>query len=146
MSSTSGFVGQFLGSPHAGGGVGGFDTYESDAWTLAFNFGPVALINGTPTLVPAITIPNDNVLHLLLITCTVDVTTTETGGAVQVVVTQPNGHTITTNLQAGGTGGPGLGVGTPIFLVVPGGTTIQVNQSSALTVGNASVSGRILVN
>jgi hypothetical protein len=153
MSSTSGFVGSFIGPPHAGGGVGGIDS--PGAPTAIADFNPevvqAASVNGfvlqnaTPTiLATTVVIPNDGNNHLLQVVSTVNVSSTETGGAVQLVVTDgPTGRTATVTIQAGGSG-TGLTNSTTQSYVVGPGSTVQINQSSALSAGAATFSARVL--
>lgn len=151
MSSTSGFVGSFIGTPHAGGGVGGIDSPGAPTAIADFNPEVVQALNvnnfakqnATPTILATTPIaPADSNNHLVLITTTTDITTSETGGAVTATITQPNGHAQTVTLAAGTIAGPAIS-STIFGLVVPGGSTISILQSSALTAGSSTVSVRV---
>jgi len=95
-----------------------------------------ALQDATPTII-SWTAPNDGNLHRFIVICSLDVSSAETGGAVSLVCTPPGVGVQTTSLYAGGLG-TGPAYNTQQRLVQPG-TTVTVEQSSALTGGAATV-------
>src|SRR5215469_1013754 len=95
-----------------------------------------ALINGTQTFCTW-NVPNDGQVHRFMAFGLIDTTTLETGGACPVVWTAPDG-------TASGTGvnllGPNLAVGLHQAEVnghVKPGTTVTIQQQTALTSGAA---------
>ena len=94
-----------------------------------------ALVNGTPNII-SWTAPNDNQNHVVLVFGSLHVTTAETGGAISLNYAPPSGATSAT-LSAGGSGGGTFPFGSLPVVVGPG-TTVSVQQSSALTLGAAT--------
>lgn len=102
----------------------------------------IPLTAGTGTLLQA-TVPNDGNRHQAIVTGYVNVTSAETGGACQVQLTA-GGTPVTPSFTGGGSG---LGIAngnTQTFTVDPG-TTVAIQQSSALTVGAATLTGQITI-
>lgn len=106
----------------------------------------VALVNGTPAILQW-TAPNDGLLHRFFTIVSAAVTTLEVGGAVGVTFTPPGGQgfTPTTSVLAAGLG-VGSAAGTLVSGFVAGGTTVFLNQTSALTSGAAKVWADIWVD
>ncbi len=96
-----------------------------------------ALQNGTPTLLTW-TAPSDNQLHRVLLISGQNVSVAETGGAVGLSFTAPNGTGGTASVYAGGSG-TGLSAATYIGRLVQAGTVVSLAQTSALTLGAAVV-------
>lgn len=92
----------------------------------------VAMINGTVTIL-SWTAPNDGQGHRVSVVGDKHVTSNETGGAVTMGWTAPDGMAGTSTLFAGGQAA-GL-FGSSLDRVVQAGSTVTVQQSSALTVG-----------
>jgi hypothetical protein len=95
-----------------------------------------ALQNATPTILTW-TVPNDGLLHRLLLIPVLGVTSSQTGGAVTYAYTASNNLTQTHTLFAGGLSGTPLPANLVPVLVYPG-TTVTVAQSSAQS-GGASI-------
>ena len=97
-----------------------------------------ALTGATPTILTW-TSPNDGNMHRVQVYYQQTVTSAETGGAVGLTATGPGGANVSnaTQFNAGGAG-TGSAWTTASRLVAPN-TTVTVNQSSALTVGAATV-------
>jgi hypothetical protein len=99
---------------------------------------PVAgytLINGTGTII-SYTSPNDGAIHPVAVFGGVRVTSTETGGAIQLSYTYPDGSATTDSLNAGGAGA-GHNLFTARLALIEANTAFQINQSSALSSGAA---------
>lgn len=96
-----------------------------------------ALQNATPTIITW-TAPNDGALHRVVAVVSLHVTSNETGGAVNLSVTLPDG---TARLPAVLAGGTAIGTLAGNYTVshVQANTTVTLQQSSALTVGAAVV-------
>lgn len=99
-----------------------------------------ALQNATPTIL-SWTAPADGNNHRVMIIGQVAVSSGETGGVVQVQFTDPGGSSRTLSLINGG-----LGSGTQVAafagnnsMIVQSGSTVNINQSTALTAGAATV-------
>jgi hypothetical protein len=92
--------------------------------------------NGTPTIL-SLTTPNDGHYHVVLVALTIVVTSTETGGIIQV---QISGNSLG-NIGGGAAAGTyvitTLGGGTALLL--PPNTTVSIVQGTALTAGAATV-------
>lgn len=104
--------------------------------TNAARLGNSALINGTATIV-SLAAPNDGNFHNYWISAVLKVTVNETGGQVTVSFTQ-SGTVVTSTLFL-----PNNVVGN--YTAIAGvmadpGTTVLVQQATALTAGNATVS------
>lgn len=118
------------------------DPHNYSSWTLLLvastGLAGVALVNGSPTLL-SWTAPNDGQMHSVIAFGALQVSSAETGGAIGLGWTQPGGQVIAAGTQmfAGGlTTGPQWI--SQQRLVAPG-STVTVAQSSALTVGAATV-------
>jgi hypothetical protein len=101
--------------------------------------GGYALVNGTGA-VASWQAPNDGLAHRVEIFANKSITATETGGAVQVAWTQPNGTARTALLFPGG---QAAGAQVPTnagdcSLVIQANSTVTISQSSALTAGGPS--------
>lgn len=97
----------------------------------------VALINGTQNIITW-TAPNDGLLHRVLVFINASVTVSETGGACGTSITSPDGTThVPGTLGGGSTAGSLPNVTQSLF--VKAGTTVTVQQTSALTAGTAVV-------
>jgi hypothetical protein len=97
------------------------------------------LVNGTGA-VASWQAPNDGLAHRVEIFANKSITATETGGAVQVAWTQPNG-TARTALLFPGSQAAGAQVPTnagDCSLVIQANSTVTISQSSALTAGGPS--------
>jgi hypothetical protein len=100
--------------------------------------GGFPLVNGTPQIFQW-TAPNDANMHRVMIFCSLDVASAQTGGAVTLTVKDPGlssgGHTVF---------GGGLGAGSPIpnnpvcMMVAPG-TQVTLAQATAQTAGAATL-------
>jgi hypothetical protein len=100
--------------------------------------GGFALQNGTPTVFTW-TAPNDGNNHRVLVFASLGVSSAQTGGAVTVQITDPSGNVGTHTLYAGGLGtGSSTGPGEFSMIVKPG-STVTVAQSSAQTLGAATL-------
>jgi hypothetical protein len=100
-----------------------------------------ALQNATPVIL-SYTFPNDGNLHRLFIGGSMNVTSAETGGQVTYTCSPPAGGAVTgTVLFAAGSGvAPNLGsLGNRTLVVAGSGTTVTVQQATALTAGAAVV-------
>lgn len=95
------------------------------------------LVNATPTIL-SWTAPNDGQSHRVLVWGQVNVTSAETGGKVQVQFNPPGVGAQLTNLDAGGHG-TGLAANPPTAVIVGPGTTVNVVQATALSVGAATL-------
>lgn len=95
-----------------------------------------ALQNGTPNILTW-TAPNDGVPHRVTVFGGVRCSNAETGGVIQINATDLAGGGIARQLDAGGHG-VGSFVFTASLILVQPGTTVTVQQSSALTVGAAT--------
>ena len=94
-----------------------------------------ALQNGTPTIAEW-TAPNDGNVHYVSVFGATAVTSAETGGAIKMTATAPNGTTGNPSLDAG-SNAVGLVAWSTHNLPVQPGSTTTVQQTSALTVGAA---------
>jgi len=92
------------------------------------------LQDATPTILTW-TAPADGFIHRVLVNCAWHVTSTETGGVVQVEITLPDGTTKGNELSAGGQAG-GEYFSLTGYLVEPG-SSVSLDQTSALTAGAA---------
>jgi len=97
-----------------------------------------ALQDATPTILTW-TAPNDGNMHRVMVFATVTVGSTETGGAIQLHFTLPDGSTGSLTLTAGGTATGHYGVNSPGVVTVEANTAVSVVQSSALTGGSATI-------
>lgn len=124
-----GSAGQMLG---VSGGVPAW----SPAMTLLATTGTAgyALVNGTGTIL-SWTAPNDGQIHRVMVLLTSHVTSTETGGQINLAITAPDGVTGSPQIQAAS---QGAGVRSVISgAIVEAGSTVTVTQATALTGGAA---------
>lgn len=101
-----------------------------------------ALQNATPVILTW-TAPNDGNAHPVIVIASQYVTSAETGGAVSVSATVPNGNSGSPTLFSAGHGTGLFPPSSPIALIVEAGSTVTVQQSSALTAGAATVWAQI---
>ena len=101
-----------------------------------------ALQNGTPTIMTW-SVPNDGKMHHGMVFATLDVTSTETGGAVTLTVTDPGGGLGTHTLLAGGASSGSSTIPSAFPFAAEAGSSVIVAQSSALTGGAATLYGSI---
>ncbi len=122
------------GAATAAAGLAALGGEGSQAATVAAGF---ALQNATPTILTW-TAPNDGALHRFTLVTVQHVTSAETGGAVSLSFTAPDGTAVTgVSVYAGGSG---TGVSAASFdRLIQANTTVTVAQSSALTAGAALV-------
>lgn len=93
------------------------------------------LVNGTGTIF-SWTAPNDGQLHRVMLITDQHVTVAQTGGAILLDTTLPDGTTANPQIYAGGAGaGPVAGPATT--RIVEPGSTVSLVQSTAQTVGAA---------
>jgi hypothetical protein len=100
-----------------------------------------ALTNGTPNII-SWTAPNDGAIHMFVCVSVAHVTSTETGGTVVVTYQSPVSGAANhfSQILAGALSTDTNGqTGTTIFALVQPGTTVTVQQTSALTGGAATV-------
>jgi hypothetical protein len=95
-----------------------------------------ALVNGTGNIF-SWTAPNDGNLHMVFLTTAQHVSSAETGGAITFETTDPSGTAVNPTAYAGGSGAGSTGFATQ-RLVQPG-STVTLAQTSALTVGAATL-------
>jgi hypothetical protein len=96
------------------------------------------LVNGTGTVSGMTwTSPNDGQMHMILVTANIDVTSNETGGAIGVSLTSPNGVTHVPGVYAAGLSA-GFAYFTMAYFVEPN-TTVTLQQTTALTAGAATL-------
>jgi len=102
-----------------------------------------ALQNGTPTII-SWTAPNDGNLHRVQLFFLVDVTSTQTGGAVQAQPISPLGDTAFIVVFAGGaSSGTSHGPANATTFTIGPNTTFSLVQSSAQSAGAAKVFAEI---
>lgn len=94
-----------------------------------------ALQNATSTIL-SWTAPADGNLHRVNIESLLVVSSAETGGAIQLTAVDPLGASHNYSLISASLGAGGQR-GTATFIAVQAGSTVTVNQQSALTVGAA---------
>jgi hypothetical protein len=95
------------------------------------------LVNGTGTIL-SWAVPNDGVLHRVQFFGTLHVTSTETGGTINVNFTAPDGTSGANDAVFSASHGAGVfGPDKAGLLMVEAGTTVTVQQGSALTGGAA---------
>lgn len=102
-----------------------------------------ALVNNTGNIITW-AVPNDGLLHSLVIYSTVVIASAATGGQLAVSWTKPDGTTFLSNFlsanAAQGTQTPGFNA------TVKAGTTVSLTQNTALTGGTASTWAEIWGN
>lgn len=99
-----------------------------------------ALQNGTPTIL-SWNVPNDGQLHFVLLPVNQEVVTLETGGAIGLTFTLPDGSIFTTSVFAGGSAAGFSGSTNTRF--VQAGSVVTLAQTSALTAGSAKLWSQI---
>lgn len=100
------------------------------------NPAPIALINGTQTFL-TYNVPADGKQHLIAVTADLIVSSAETGGACQVAFTS-GGQAFTTPLF---TAGQGATTRASALISVDPGTSVLLNQSTALSAGGSTFQG-----
>lgn len=149
-SNTDGQLPQFMGPAvgttfmwaDANGGAGPravVNSYSTSPWSqlAATPFAGVPLINGTQNVLTW-TAPNDGVMHRVLVMGTQHVTSTETGGTINLGVTLPDGTAASFQLFASGAATGAHNLSFETYLVAPN-TTVTISQATALTAGAAKV-------
>lgn len=101
-----------------------------------------ALQNATPTIL-SWTVPNDGNAHPVLIMASQYVTSAETGGAVSATITVPSGNSGSPTLFSAGHGTGLFPPSGTLTMIAEAGSTVTIQQSSALTVGAATVWAQI---
>lgn len=96
-----------------------------------------ALQNATPNIL-SWTAPNDGQMHRATCFGIVNVTVAQTGGAVGIAYTNPDGGGSTSTWLAGGLG-TGHNFPTVRLILMAPGTTITIQQTSAQTAGTATL-------
>lgn len=115
--------------------------------TYPFGFPPLQLVaatpvagfalqNGTPNILTW-NVPNDGQLHFLFCPVNLEVITLETGGAVTLAFTLPDGSPFTSSVFGGGAAAGFSGSTNTRF--VQAGSVVTLSQTSALTAGSAKV-------
>lgn len=94
-----------------------------------------ALQNAAPVTIQAYNVPNDGLVHTVNVSTNMNVASLETGGQIQVLFTTPDGTAQTFQQHAAGLAA-GLARTNSACLCKPG-TTVTLQQSSALTAGAA---------
>ena len=94
-----------------------------------------ALVNGTGAII-SWQVPNDGQQHRFKIYASLDVTSSETGGQINVTWTYPNGSNDGAILASGGQESGNNAVN-EIDRIVESGSVITVKQQTALTLGAA---------
>jgi hypothetical protein len=95
-----------------------------------------ALTGATPTIL-SWTAPSDGKQHRVQLFASIDVTSAETGGAVGLTITTPDG-TVSAPLPVFAAGlAAGAAAGAPLSVVVKAGSAVTLAQTSALTLGAA---------
>lgn len=97
--------------------------------------GGFALQNGTPTILTW-NVPNDGQLHGVLVFGNLNITVAETGGGIQLQVTNPDASAFSASMNGGG-GGIGTASLSARLQTAGPGTQVKVVQNSALTLGAA---------
>lgn len=95
------------------------------------------LINGTGAAL-TYTVPSDGALHCLIVVGAVVVTSTMTGGQIQMVTTT-GGTAKTTTISAGSFSNGTVTTTSSSTIPVDAGSTVTINQSTALTAGAAKL-------
>lgn len=96
----------------------------------------IALINGIQTLLTYF-VPNDGRNHVFLLMGMTNVSSAETGGAIQVAYSTPVTGAVTGTPDAGGNASTGPNGWNVVWRFATPGSLITVTQSSALTAGGA---------
>jgi hypothetical protein len=111
---------------------------QAGVLSLAASTGPggFTLVNGTPNILTW-TAPGDGALHRFMIFGAMDVTSAETGGLVGVTATYPDGAVAGWTLFADNQVAGANYSGYTAPLITKAGTTVTVQQYTALTAGAA---------
>lgn len=133
----------FTGSYAANGPVQLAGSASYSTWGLLATTGPsgTALTNGTPTIL-SWTAPNDGQMHRILVLGNLVVSSALTGGQITASNTPPGGAVNSPVLAAAGSGAGTHGL-TQVSGVVQAGTTVTVQQGSAVTAGAATLLAEI---
>ena len=110
--------------------------YSAASWQLLAGTGPAGytLVNGTGTILTW-AVPADNLIHSLLLTAFIHVTSNQTGGAITLNTTVPDGTASNPGIFAGGIA---AGLQSQLFnRIVQAGSVVTLTQSSAQTLGAA---------
>ena len=97
-----------------------------------------ALINGTGNVITW-TAPNDGAEHRFAALAAISVATNETGGAIIITGTNPDGTAFSHSLSAGGSSVGDVQAANSFLRVIEAGSTVTVQQSTALTLGAATL-------
>ena len=98
------------------------------------------LVNGTGNIL-TYAVPNDGLVHTVMISTMMNVSVAETGGQIQTAFTAPDNSAQTQQNHAAGLG-TGIARTNMVLLCRPG-TTVTLSQNTALTVGAAVLWGSI---
>lgn len=104
-----------------------------------------ALQNATPTIL-SWTAPADGALHRFSVYASMHVTSAETGGIVQAVFTLPDGSAGFYTVLPGGQGTGFNSSQVNLATIVKAGTTVTLQQVTALTAGGAKLWAEIWAN
>lgn len=118
-------------------GFGGFGGSVGLVLKAATPLTGFTLVNGTPNIITW-TVPNDGKMHRAIIIMVKHITTLEVGGAIQVAYNIPDGSGNSHTPYAGGEATATLDEEQEFILLQPG-TTVIVQQSSALTSGASKI-------
>jgi hypothetical protein len=91
-------------------------------------------VNGTGNIITW-TAPSDGNLHRVLLMYSQHCTSAETGGAISISTSTPDGGVHTYSIEGGGAGSNSFGQGSNTTYLVEAGSTVTVSQTSALTAG-----------
>ena len=97
-----------------------------------------ALVNGTGNIITW-TAPNDGNAHRAEVFFSSDVTSAATGGQIAVGFTVPDGTTVVKQILAASQSQAGYPAATQINVMIKAGSTISVQQYTALTAGAQTV-------
>ena len=97
-----------------------------------------ALVNGTGTVI-SWTAPNDGNLHRVMVPATLHVSSSETGGAINVAFTAPDGTTGTQGIFSASHGAGVFGPDKAGTVIIEPNTTVSVVQGTALSGGAATL-------
>jgi hypothetical protein len=114
-----------------GGGNSGSLTLQATTGDTGYT-----LVNGTGVIL-SWTAPNDGNLHTVHVIVGLHVTNGQTGGAIALNTTLPDGATVTPNIFAGGAGI--MASDQSADKIVQPGSTTTLTQSSAMSAGAATL-------
>jgi hypothetical protein len=97
-----------------------------------------ALVNGTPNILTWAA-PNDGKLHRVMIFATLQVTSAETGGVVEITYFNPGGNFDSDGVFSGNLGNGPYPLSNVFPLTIQAGSAFSIKQSSALTAGAATL-------